>query len=89
MTQKQVDVWYRYQAITAKPLYISNDDVRRVAADVRGQLVSAVDSYRLTRDHLLAIERIQANGVRLESMLVDRLPGDQRAGRGGPRRVRI
>src|SRR5512143_2911812 len=52
MTQKQVDVWYRYQSITAKPLYISNDDVRRVAGDVRGQLVSAVDT-RLTRDHLL------------------------------------
>jgi hypothetical protein len=66
MTQNQVDVWYRSQAMTAKPLYVSNDDVRRVAADVRGQLVSAVDGYRLTRDHLLAIERIQANGVRLE-----------------------
>jgi hypothetical protein len=48
MTQKQVDVWYRSQAITAKPLYISNDDVRRVAADVRGQLVSAVDTCRLS-----------------------------------------
>ncbi len=39
MTPKQVDVRYRYQTITAKPLYISNDDVRRVAADVRGQSV--------------------------------------------------
>jgi hypothetical protein len=34
MTQKQVNVWYRYQSITAKPLYISNDDVRRVAAPI-------------------------------------------------------
>jgi hypothetical protein len=53
------------RASPPRPLYISNDDVRRVAADVRGQLVFATDAHRLTRDHLRAIGTIQANGVRL------------------------
>lgn len=66
MTLKQVDVRYRHQAATGKPLHVNNDEVRGVAGHVRGQLLAAADAYRLTSDALLSIETIRANDVRLD-----------------------
>ena len=63
---KQVDVRYRHQAATAKPLYVNNNEVRGVAGHVRGQLLAAADAYRLASEALLAIETIRANDVRLD-----------------------
>ena len=57
----QVSVRYRCQAGTAKPLYLNNDDVRSVAADVRRQLQSATDGCWMTAGRLLQIETIRAN----------------------------
>lgn len=66
MTLNQVDVRYRHQAATAKPLYVTNDEVRSVAGHVRAQLLPAADAHRLTSDALLAIATIRANDVRLD-----------------------
>lgn len=66
MTPKQVSVRYRSQAGTAKPLYLSNDEVREVAADVRRQLQPAADGCRLTAETLLQIQTVRANDACLE-----------------------
>ena len=62
----QVSVRYRCQAGTAKPLYLNNDDVRNVAADLRRQLQSATDGCWMTPGRLLQIETIRANDVALD-----------------------
>ena len=51
---------------TAKPLYLNNDDVRSVAADVRRQLQSAADGCWMTAGRLLQIETIRANDAALD-----------------------
>lgn len=65
MTPNEVSVGYRCQPGTAKPLYLNNDDVRAVAADVRRQLQSGTQGCRLTAERLLEIETIRANGAHL------------------------
>lgn len=64
MTSKTVEVRYRHQPATAKPHFVSNDDVRRIAADVRRQ-IGCGDADRLRREHLLGIGAIRANGIHL------------------------
>lgn len=62
-----VDVAYRHNPLNAEPHYVSNDEVQRLAGDVRRQIGRAgLDSLRLTPRQLLGIDGIRANGVGLD-----------------------
>lgn len=64
MTPTHLRVRYRHQA--ARPFYLTNEEVRSVAADVRRQLPAAADGYRLSGETLLRIETIEINSACLD-----------------------
>ena len=62
-----VDVTYKHNRSSAQPHYVSNEEVQHLAADVRRQIGCAgPDCLRATPRHLLGIEGMRANGVRLD-----------------------
>jgi hypothetical protein len=61
----RLDVTYKHDKKNAKPRSVSNEDIRRLAQDVRWQ-IGCGDRLRIGADDLFAINEINANGITYE-----------------------
>jgi hypothetical protein len=59
----RLEVTYKHDTKTAKPRFVSNDDIQRLARDVRCQ-IGCGNRRRISADDLFAITEVSANGIR-------------------------